>query len=83
MLFNLTAVIYSYVNRFFKKYLTINTMSTTDAHLPQQEILQDKNIVHDEMQINFPASKSEQQKIRENPQQFVQPNRLMVKDLKV
>lgn len=58
-------------------------MSTTDANLPQQEILQDKNTIHDEMQINFPASKSEQQRKRENPQQLVQPNRLMAKDLKV
>lgn len=58
-------------------------MSTTDANLPQQEILQDKNAIRDEMQINFPASKSEQQRKRENPQQLVQPNRLMAKDLKV
>lgn len=58
-------------------------MSTTDANLPQQEILQDKNAIRDEMQINFPASKSEQQRKRENLQQLVQPNRLMAKDLKV
>lgn len=58
-------------------------MSTTDANLPQQEILQDKNAIRDEMQINFPASKSEQQRKRENPQQLVQPNRQMAKDLKV
>jgi hypothetical protein len=58
-------------------------MNTTDVNLPQQEILQDKNTVHDEMQINFPASKSEQQKTREYPQQLVQPNRLMAKDPKV
>lgn len=32
-------------------------MSTTDVNLPQKGILQDKNIIHNEMQINFPASK--------------------------
>lgn len=58
-------------------------MNTTDINLPQQEILQDKNIVHDEMQINFPASKSEQQKTKECPRQLVQPNRLRAEDLKV
>lgn len=32
-------------------------MSTTDVNLPQKGTLQDKNIIHNEMQINFLASK--------------------------
>lgn len=58
-------------------------MSTTDVNLPQQETLQDKNTVRDERQINFPASKSEQQKTGECPPQPVQSSRRMAKDLKV